>query len=87
MHGSDHVKLSFHNQGWQSYSLMHHKLPTSWQFIGRQSMVSPTYIISLFQMVLAVPADSPFEVTSVKHRKNCECCPVSQLIVEKQRLS
>ena len=23
----------------------------------------------------------------LKHRKNCECCPVSQLIVRKQRLS
>ena len=22
-----------------------------------------------------------------KHRKNCECCPVSQLIVKSQRLS
>ena len=25
--------------------------------------------------------------SEVKHRKNCECCPVSQLIVRKQRLS
>ena len=26
------------------------------------------------------------QMVNYKHRKNCECCPVSQLIVRKQRL-
>ena len=44
LYSSKHDKISFHNEGRQSHWLMHHKLPilelpTSRQFIWRQSMI------------------------------------------------